>query len=79
MEAPERFKTLYYGLKVNHERNVAVIHPLMFMLRRIIYALVIVYMDRIHIFCVLVFILSTMVMLAYVLTELQWKERSINL
>ena len=79
LEKPERYKTLYYGLRVNHERNVAVIHPLMFMFRRIIYALVIVYMDRIHIFGVLVFMLCTMIMLAYVLTEFQWKERSINL
>ena len=51
----------------------------MFMFRRIIYALVIVYMDKIHIFGVLVFMISTLIMLAYVLTEFQWKERVINL
>ena len=76
---PARYKTLYYGLKLNHERNVAVVHPLMFMLRRIAYALLIVFMDQINIFNVLLFMLLTMVMLAYVLNEAQWKERSINL
>ena len=38
IEKPKRFKTLYYGLKLNHPRNVALIHPLIFTLRRIIYA-----------------------------------------
>ena len=50
----------------------------MFMLRRIVYALVIVYMDQVHTWGVLIFMLSTLVMLAYVLSENQWNERSIN-
>ena len=37
-----RFKTIYYGLKLNHPRNVALIHPLMYTTRRIIYALSVV-------------------------------------
>jgi len=45
IQPSQRYKTLHYGLKKNHERNVAVIHPLMFLTRRIIYALVIVFMD----------------------------------
>ena len=39
---PPRFKTIYYGLKLNHPRNVALIHPVMYSTRRIIYALSIV-------------------------------------
>ena len=35
-------ETFYYGLKANHERNVAVVHPLMFMMRRITYTSAIV-------------------------------------
>ena len=41
--------------------NVAVMHPLMFMLRRIIYAAVIVYMDQIPIWGVLIFMYSTLI------------------
>ena len=37
-----RFKTIYYGLKLNHPRNVALIHPLMYTTRRITYALSVV-------------------------------------
>lgn len=69
MPEPARYKTLYYGLKRNHQRNVAVIHPLMFLLRRIIFALVIVFMDTIPIWGVLIFMYSTLIMLAYTLSE----------
>ncbi len=75
---PERYKTLYYGLKRNHPRNVAVMHPLMFMMRRIIYALTIVFMDEIPIWGVFIFMGYTLLMLGYVLSEHQWKDRVIN-
>ena len=38
----QSYKTLFYGLKKNHPHNVAIVHPLLFLLRRIIYAIVIV-------------------------------------
>lgn len=72
-------KTLYYGLKMNHERNVAVMHPLMFLLRRVIYALVIVFMDEIMVWGVFIVMACCLCMLAYALTEWQWKEKVINL
>lgn len=78
MREPERFKTLYYGLKRNHPRNVAVVHPLMFMLRRIIFALLIVHMDTVHTWGVLIFMSCTLAMLAYALAEHQWKNSVIN-
>ena len=57
---------------------MAVVHPLMFMLRRIIFALVIVFMDNVHMWGVLVFMFTTLCMLAYVLSEKQWEEQIIN-
>lgn len=54
-------------------------HPLMFMLRRVIYALVIVFMDKIMIFGVFIVMGCCLIMLAYALTEWQWKDRVINL
>ena len=38
------YRTLFYGLKWNHEHNVAMVNPLAFVLRRVLYALVIVFM-----------------------------------
>ena len=72
MTTPQHYRTLFFGLKRNHERNVAVVHPLMFLLRRIIYALIIVFMDEIMINAVLLVMFSSLIMLAYALTEHQW-------
>ena len=78
VQEPERIKTLYYGLKRNHPRNVAVIHPLMFVVRRIVYAAMIVGMDQVPLFATHVFMFMTLVMLGFVLSEHQWKDRVIN-
>ena len=76
---PIRHKTLYYGLKLNHPRNVAIVHPLMFTLRRVFYALSIVLIATLPLLGVWIMLAGTLVMLSYVLTEWQWKSRTINL
>lgn len=68
------YKTLFYGLKKGHERNVAIVHPLMYFLRRIIYALVIVFMDEIPIWGVVITMVCCLIMLAYALHEKQWVD-----
>lgn len=78
VKTPKRYKTLYYGLKLNHPRNAAVVHPLMYMLRRIIFAFIIVYMDQVKFWNVILFMNCTLVMLAYGLAEHQWKSQVIN-
>ena len=50
----------------------------MFMLRRIIYALVIVFMDKVMYYGVFIVMLSCLAMLAFACTEHQWKDRIIN-
>lgn len=74
----EGYKTIHFGLKLNHERNVAVMHPLMFLLRRIAYATTIVFMAQHAVLGVLTVMLCTLVMLAYSLCEHQWRESLIN-
>ena len=69
MKVPQQYETLFFGLKRNHERNVAVTHPLMFMLRRIIYALVIVFMDEVMYYGVFIVMMSCLAMLAFACTE----------
>ena len=70
--------TLYSGLKLNHPKHVAVVHPLMFLMRRIIFALVIVFMDKVQTWGVMIFMAYTLGMLAFTLSERQWKARVIN-
>ena len=38
------YQTLFYGLRRNHEHNMAVIHPISFVLRRVIFAIAIMHM-----------------------------------
>ena len=53
-------------------------HPMMYLLRRIVYALVIVFMSETMFFGVIIVMLSCLAMLAYALHEWQWKDRVIN-
>jgi len=64
-----RSKTLHYGLKLNQERNSAVAHPLMFMVRRILYAIVIVCMGQSKVVPVFIVMLCSLAMLVYALSE----------
>lgn len=38
----QRFKTLFLGLKMNHRNRTELVHPLMFLVRRIVYAATVV-------------------------------------
>jgi len=50
----------------------------MFLVRRVIYALVIVFMNDVIVWPVFIVMGSCLVMLAYALSEHQWKDRAIN-
>ena len=53
-------------------------HPLMFVLRRIIYAITIIFMAQEMVFGVVIVMISCLITLAYALSEMQWKETIIN-
>ena len=73
------YRTLFYGLKLNHEHNVAVVHPLAFVLRRILYAFVIVYMvGDMVILGALLMLVSCLAMLVFVVQEAPWEDRYVN-
>ena len=69
VEMPNRYKTLYLGLHVNHPRNVAIVQPLMFALRRVIYALSIVFLPKAPLLGVWIMLGVTLIMLIYVFLE----------
>jgi len=67
-----RFKTLYYGLKMNHPHYVALVHPVVFLLRRILFATIIVFMVNFMVYNILgvfLLMLTCFLMLGYVLCE----------
>ena len=74
VKVSQRYKTLFLGLKLNHPHSAAIVHPLVFLLRRIIYS-------AIALFCLTVpvvgaFILSfiCVLMITYILVEQQWED-----
>ena len=74
----DRYSTFFTGLKRNHPRNVAVVNPLFFMLRRIIFVISVIYFIDQPIFSVITFLCLTLAMLAYGIHERQWELASIN-
>ena len=78
IELSSRYKTLFYGLKRNHPRNVALVHPFAFLLRRIIFVTSLLYFFQQPVFSVLLFMSLTLSMLVYSVHEKQWETPAIN-
>ena len=75
----QSYKTLFYGLKKNHPNNVAIVHPLSFLLRRIIYAIVIVFTTEENaLFGAMALQLTCLFMITLVVLEAQWQDTLIN-
>lgn len=72
-----RYKTLFYGLKRNHPHSAAVVHPLLFMLRRLVYAAIAIFCLSVPIVGVFILSLTCVIMLGYVLVEQQWEDQLI--
>ena len=74
------YKTLFYGLKMNHPHNVALIHPVAFVLRRILFALVILFMtSQTQVFFgAFLLQLTCLFMGIMIVMEMQWQDGLIN-
>ena len=70
---PSRYSVLWYGLKKNHPRNVALVHPIViFLTRRLLFALLIVAFAKFLFTSVLGFMAMSLGVLAYSLYEREW-------
>jgi hypothetical protein len=69
-----RYKTLFEGLKLNQPHNSAVTYPFAFMLRRLVYAVAIVFMAHMPQIASLVMLCMTVAILAFILIENPWKD-----
>ena len=75
----QSYRTLFYGLNKNHPHNVAIVHPLSFLLRRIIYAIVIVFTTEENaLFGAMALLLTCLFMITLVVLEAQWQDTLIN-
>ena len=59
------FKTLFSGLKLGHPENVAVVHPLVFLLRRIFFSIGIIFLGHYGVVTLSVLQLSCLFSLCY--------------
>ena len=75
------YKTLFVGLKLNHPQNVAIIHPILFVLRRIFYSACIVFLsdeDSSVMIGIFLLLITSLLMGIFVFSVAQWKDRSLN-
>ena len=65
------YKTLYLGLRRNQDHSMAVVHPVTFTLRRLLYAVIIVHMQggNLTFFGTMIMLITCLVMLGLVLME----------
>lgn len=72
------YRTLFNGLKLNTPRKVAIVHPLQYLVRRLIFVATAIYFVSMPVFSMLAFMSLTLVMLAQSLHEKQWKQPAVN-
>jgi hypothetical protein len=74
IEVNGRYKTLFEGLKLNQPHNSAVTYLFAFMLRRLVFAVAIVFMAHMPQIASLVMLCVSVAMLAFILVENPWKD-----
>lgn len=78
VQTSPRYETIFSGLKLNTAHNSAVMEPLSFMIRRIIYAALIVFTPHLPQVATLALTSICVVMMVYSCNEKQWKEQSMQ-
>ena len=74
VQVPTRYATLFSGLKLNTAHNSAVMEPLVFLIRRFLYAMVIVLLGHKPQVALMLLIALSVVVLAFTVAEKPWKD-----
>ena len=74
VQVPKRYATLFNGLKLNTAHNSAVMEPLVFLVRRFLYAMVIVLLSHKPQVALMLMIGLSVVVLAFTVVEKPWKN-----
>lgn len=79
IEPKMAYMTLFYGLKRNQPHNMAIVHPLAFVLRRILYAFVVLFLvGSAAFFGALLLLVTCLVFMTFVAVENHWEDSLIN-
>ena len=74
----QNYSTLFFGLKKNHPHAVALVHPISFLIRRLIYAALIVFMHELPFFVTVILLCLSLALLCFLCVEHQWESALIN-
>jgi hypothetical protein len=69
VEVSDRYRTLFYGLKRNHPNRAAIVYPLVFLIRRIIYSALVVFLAELPVVGAYILCIICVMMIAYVIVE----------
>jgi len=75
----KRYATVFDGLKLNTEHNSAVVEPLLFLLRRTIFATVIVFLPNAPLVAAMIMLVASVCVLAFTIVEQPWKDPAHNM
>lgn len=78
IELNERYSTIFFGLKLNTPHNSAIIETFTFMIRRLIYAALIVFMPHLPQIATMTLLIVCLIVLIFNLTEKPWMTPEIN-
>lgn len=73
-----RFKTLFLGLRVNHERNAGALYPVLFLVRRFFFAFIVMTMGSTPFWPVHLVLLSSFAMLVFLVSERPWESKLVG-
>ena len=74
----KHYETLFLGLKKNHPHSVALVQPISYLVRRVIYAALIVFMHDSPFFVTVALLCMSLALLAFVCSEHQWESSVVN-
>jgi len=69
-----RYATVFEGLKLNQPRNSAVVYPFAFLMRRLLFAIAIVFMSQQAILATVTTLVLSVAMLGFLVIEQPWKN-----
>lgn len=70
-----RFKTLFYGLRLNHPHSAHIVHPLVFLVRRVIYSAIVIFMLTIPLIAAYLLCMMSLFLIAFTIIEKQWNDQ----
>ena len=69
-----RYKTLFYGLRINHPHSANIVHPMVFLIRRVIYSAIVIFMLTLPLIAAYLLCVMSIFLVAFTISEKQWND-----